>query len=67
MALSSVPFWPTARVGSCGPAVVDVHSSEAGTVIGLLAALSLQLAPAPARPPALESGLTGLLPATPRQ
>ena len=40
--------------------MVDVHSSEAGTVIGLLAALSLQLAPAPARPPALESGLTGL-------
>ena len=29
-------------------------------MIGLLAALSLQLAPAPARPPALEAGLTSL-------
>ena len=34
--------------------------SKAGAVIGLLAALSLQLAPAPVRPPALEAGLTSL-------
>ena len=34
--------------------------SKAGAVIGLLAALSLQLAPAPARPPALEAGLNSL-------